>query len=356
MKPATRFLISNTVVAVVLVVAAAAVTLWQLGHAAKLMSLQQLQTASTVEQDLQANRLAELQLRADALAQDPSFVDYVAQSLIPNPQLGGAVDSASISDLLNERRHGCDVAMVLDPQGRPVASSGVLLKDHASIRHDPLVTATIDALKPRHGMWVDHGQLLWVATSPLLRGRSLQGVLLVATRVDDAFVIAIGRIVRSDIAVLMQPAPGADPAPSTNPDGWVMQALSARLPEVLGVQATTGAALTLTDAQHSTTVWVTPLQASGGAAAMVAIGQYDNDFRTMVNRGTLPMLAGVAGLGLGILVLLWLQWWRTWLPLQRMLGVIELAGHGDHNLTIREHGSSIVRRLRDGINRLLRGP
>jgi hypothetical protein len=38
-----------------------------------------------------------------------------------------------------------------------------------------------------------------------------------------------------------------------------------------------------------------------------------------------------------------------------MLGVIELAGHGDRHLTIREQGSFIVRRLRDGINRLLQG-
>lgn len=353
MKPATRFLLGSTVVVVLLMVAAAAGTLWQAGHAATSRSLQQLQVASTVEQDLQANRLAELQLRANALAQDPAFVDYVAQSLIPNPQLGGTIDSASISDLLNERRHGYDVAMVLDPQGRPVASSGILLKDHASIRHDPLITATIAAHTPRQGMWVDHGQLFWVATSPLLRGGSLQGVLLVVSKVDDAFAMAIGRIVGSDIVLLMQPDPGAGPSPSTNPDRWVTQTLSARLPDVLAVKASAGASLTLADAQHRTTVWVTPLQASGGIAALVAVGRYDNDFKALINWTTLPMLAGVAGLGLGMLVLVWLQWWRTWLPLQRMLRVIELAGQGDHNLTIRAHGSSIVRRLRDGINRLL---
>lgn len=356
MKPAARFLTGNTLLVLVLVAAAAALTLWQLADAAKSRSLKQLRVAATVEQDLQASRLAELHLRADALAQDPAFVDYVTQSLIPNPQLGGAIDSASISDLLDERRHGYDVAMVLDPHGSPVASSGILLKDHASIRQDPLVSATIAARKARQGMWVNHGQLFWVATSPLLRGGSLQGALLVASRVDDAFAIAIGRIARSDIVLLVQPDPAAGPPPSTNPDRWVTQSLSARLPDVLGVKSAEGTSLTLADAQHRTTAWVTPLPASGGAAALVAIGPYDSDFTALVNRSTLPMLAGLAVLGLGMLVLVWLQWWRTWLPLQRMLGVIELAAQGDHNLTIRAHGSSIVGRLRDGINRLLHRP
>jgi hypothetical protein len=143
-----------------------------------------------------------LQLRGEALAQDSAFVDYVAQSLIPNPQLGGAVDSVSISDLLRERRKGYDIAMVLDYRGTPVASSGILLKDPVSIRKDPLVTAAISQLKPRQGVWLDHGQLLWVAVNPLLRSGALQGVLVTATRVDAAFAVAIGHIARADVALV----------------------------------------------------------------------------------------------------------------------------------------------------------
>ncbi|MEO9079967.1 MAG: hypothetical protein ABI268_11740 [Rhodanobacter sp.] len=353
MTSATRFLVSGIAAVLLLTVLAAAGMLWQLDHAAQARSLQQLKVASTVEGDLQANRLIELQLRADVLAQDPAFVDYVAQSLIPNPQLGGAVDSVSISDLLKERRRGYDIAMVLGPQGKPIAGSGILLKDHASIQRDPLVTATISQLKPQQGLWVDHGQLLWVSVNPLLRGGNLQAVLLVASHVDDAFAIAVGRIARNDIVLLMQPERGADPAPSTNPDRWVMQALLAQLPQVLAASAPAGEPLALSDAQHNTTVWVTPLQTSGGAAAMVSIGAYDGGLKALLNRTSLPMLAGLAGLGLCFMLLVWLQWWRTWHPLQQMLSVIELAGHGDRNLTIRVHGSSIVRRLRDGINRLL---
>ncbi|MEO9078866.1 MAG: hypothetical protein ABI268_06090 [Rhodanobacter sp.] len=353
MKPATRFLILGVVAAAVLTAVAAFGTLHQVDHAAHGRLLSRLQVASTVEHELQANRLTELQLRADLLAQDPSFVDYVAQSLIPSPQLGGAVDSASISDLLKERRHGYDIAMVLDPQGKPVASSGILLKDHASIQHDPLVVHAIAQLKPQQGAWVDHGQLLWVTVSPLLRGGAVQGALIAATRVNDAFAIAISRIARTNVALLITPTPGSAPAPSAGLDPWAEQALSAQLPAALGVNDATGQAFELSGGSRKASAWVTPLNTSGGRAALAAVGP-DAGTLGLISPSALPLVTGVFGLGACALLLVLLLWWRTWLPLQRMLGVIELAGNGDQHLTIRTGGSSIVRCLREGINPLLR--
>lgn len=352
MKPATQFLLLGVAAVVLLATAAAAVTLRQVDHRAQTRLLDRLQGVATVERELQASRLVELQLRAELLAQDPAFVDYVAQSLIPNPQLGGTVDNASISDLLKERRHGYDIALVLDPQGKPVATSGILLKDHDSIRRDPLVTGTISLLKPQQGVWVDHGQLLWVAVSPLLRGGVLQGVLLTASHVDDAFAIAVSRIARTDVAVLIQPTAGSDPVPSSGLDRWIGQILSAQLPRVLDVTAPAGKAMQLTDGQRTVSAWVTPLKTSGGHAALVAIGP-DESADGRVDAAALPLLAGIGGFGMCAVLLVLLQWWRTWLPLQRMLDVLQLASHGDQHLTMRVKGSPIVRRLRDAINRLL---
>lgn len=350
MKPATRFLLLGTGAVLLLAVTAVAGILWQVEHATRGHALDQLRVASTVERELEANRLSELQLRADLLAQDPAFVDYVAQSLIPNPQLGGTVDSASISDLLKDRRRGYDIAVALDLQGRPVAASGILLKDHASIQRDPLVSAAISQRQAQQGVWVDHGQLYWVSVSPLLRGGALQGLLLAASHVDDAFATAVSRIAHVDVALLMQPAPGSALPPSTGL-GWTGTALSAQLASVLAVSDSRGEVLTLSDDQHAATAWVTPLKASGGRAALVAIGP--DQVGGLANPAALPGLAGVVGLALYALLLVLLQWWRTWLPLQRMLAVLELAGHGDQHLTIRIRGSAIVRRLREGINPLL---
>lgn len=351
MKPGNRFLFAGVVATVVLTVGAALVTLGQANRRSHDRSVSQLKVAATVERELQASRLTELQLRAAALAQDPAFVDYVAQSLIPSPQLGGAVDSASISDLLRERRSGYDIAMVLDSRGTPVASSGILLKDHASIRQDALVTAAISQLVPRQGVWVDHGQLLWVAVSPLLRGGALQGVLLAATRVDDTFATAVSRIARTDLALVIEPFPGGEPSPSSRLDGWTENALGLQLEQLLAVTGQSGKAVPLTGAEHGVTTWVTPIKASGGRAALVAIGAEET--AGPFSADGLPLLVGVVGFGFGALLLVLLHWWRTWLPLQRMLEVIENASQGDHHLTIRVEGSSMVCRLRDGINRLL---
>lgn len=351
MKPATRFLAAGITAVVLLTAAAAFVTLRQVDQGAQSRSLDQLKVAATVERELQANRLSVLQLRATALAQDPAFVDYVTQSLIPNPQLGGAVDSVSISDLLRDRRQGYDIAMVLDARGMPVASSGILLKDHASIRQDALVKDAISQLKPQQGVWVDHGQMLWVAVSPIMRGGALQGVLLAASRVDKSFAVAIARIARSDVALVMQPSPGSEPAPTSGLDGWTDQALSDHLPQLLGVIDQNGKAVQIADGQHGVTAWVTPVQASGGRAALVALAA--DDSAASMSANAIWLLLGVLGFGFCVLLLVLLHWWRTCLPLQRMLGVIEHATIGDRHLTIRIEGSSMVRRLRDGINRLL---
>lgn len=354
MKSATRFLVSGVVAVVVLTAAASMATLHQADQRAQQRSLARLKVVATVEHELAANRLSELQLRGEALAQDSAFVDYVAQSLIPNPQLGGAVDSVSISDLLRERRKGYDIAMVLDYRGTPVASSGILLKDPVSIRNDPLVTATISQLKPRQGVWLDHGKLLWVAVNPLLRSGALQGVLVTATRVDRAFAVAIGHIARADVALVAPPSPGAGPGPSTALDGWIEQALGTQQSQLLGVTDSSGRAVRLSNGQRHAMAWVTPLKVSAGHAVLVAIGSDKGSGQ--VDRSGLALLAGIFGSAGCALLLVLLYWWRTALPLQRLLGVIENAPEGDHNLTIRVEGSDLVRRLRDSINRLLHGP
>lgn len=352
MKSATRSLLFGLVLVLLFVVTAASGVIWQTGRTVHAAVMARLQSAATVENDLQASRLQELQLRAVVLAQDPAFVDYVAQSLIPNPQLGGAVDSVSISDLLNERRHGYDIAMVLDRKGKPIATSGIFLKNHASIQNDPMVVKAIGTLKPMQGAWVDHGQLLWVAVNPLLRSGALQGVLITATHVDTSFVIAIGRIAHTDVSLLLPPSAGAPPAPSTNPDNWISQALEANQGSMLDIAS--ARPWSLADAQHRTTAWVTPLPASAGHAVLVALDP-DASSSGLIAETAWPLLFAVGGFGLlGVMIVL-LQWRRTWLPLQEMLRVVRLAENGDQNLTVRVDGSPIVRSLRDSINTVLHG-
>lgn len=355
MKPATRFLVVGMLLVGTLAAATVSGVVWQTQRVAQVKSLHQLQLTGTVEAELQANRLQELQLHAEVLARDPAFTDYVTQSLIPDPKLGGAIDSASISDLLAERRRGYDIALVLDPRGKPVALSGILLKSHASIQSNPLVTEAISSRKPTQGVWVDHGQLYWVAVNPLLHGTAVQGVLLAATRVDDAFASAVSRIVGTDVAFLVEHAPDVGRAPSSVLNAWATQALARPWPSAFEVTAITGQPLPLADgSSQSATAWVTPLDTSGGRAVLLALDSTAGSGR-FVDAAAKPLLLGVALLTLSAVLTVWLLWRRTWLPLQRVLEVVQLASNGDQHLTVRTDGSLMVRRLRDAINQLLHG-
>lgn len=350
MKPATRFLFSGLALVIVLSAAASVGVIGCIHRAANERMLERFRVAGVVGADLQAQQMETLQLRAQLLAGDPAFVDYVSQSLIPNPQMGGAVDSLSISDLLKQRRSGYDVAMVLDPSGKPVSSSGLLEKDRASIQHDALVTQAIRELKPAQGTWLDNGQLLWVVVSPLLRGNTLQGVLITATHVSDAFASTIGHVAHSDIALVTASGPNALPLSSSGLDERVTDLLSSQRAQILAVSDPGGQVVPLQDGTQAITTWVTPLHVSNGQVAVVALDQSEG--RHLPAEGT-PLLLGVLVLGVIALLCVLVQWRSTWLPLEQVVEVVDRAGSGDTHMTVRVGGSPIVRHLREGINRLL---
>lgn len=352
MKPATRFLLLGTSLIVLLAALAAAAVVWQTQRTVQREALQRVQRVASVYQDLQDSRLRELQLRAEVLSNDVAFVDYVAQSLIPNAQLGGAVDSASISDLLNERRRGYDIAAVLDPSGKLVATSGILLRDTSSIQDDPLVNSAIRSRKPVQGAWVSHGELLWVAINPLLRGGALQGVLVTATHVNPAFVADVSRLTHAAVSFAIQPSAGSPPAPSS-PDvsGWMLEAIQQQLPHLLAHK--TDQAFSLNYGGHQASAWLTPLTATGGRAALIAADASDNNAAT-INAGMMPSLLGIAASAVLAWLLVMLQWRRTWLPLQHMLDILQRAAEaGDRRIMLRVGGSAIVQQLSERVNGLV---
>lgn len=288
-----------------------------------------------------------LALRSQALANDSAFVDYVAQSLMPNPQLGGAIDSASIIDQLNERRHGYDVALVLDPAGKPAGMSGLLARSPADIANDPLVRRAIASQQPVQGYWLDNDRLLRVAIAPLLRGRSLQGLVVAASRVEATFADEVHDTTGVDLALLSTSGPatplvfsGAAPPSSAELTRLRAAVLSASgSPQALPVAGWP-------------TAYALAVPVSNGRAAWLLLPATGSAQRT-VPREAVPLLSGVACLGLlAALGIVWL-WWRTWLPLERMLYIVDRAAAGDDHMTLRTGGSAVVRQLRDRLNRLI---
>jgi hypothetical protein len=353
MKPAARFLVLGLATGTILALAAAAGVIWQTDRLAHARGLDRLQAAGTAESELQAGLFRELHLRAEPLANDPAFVDYIAQSLIPSPKFGGGVDGASIGDILGERRHGFDIAIILDSKGKPAGSSGTLLKDDSSVAQEPLVAKAIATLKPTQGLWADHGQLIMVVAHPLLKTGELQGVLLACLRLDKGFANQIARVSRTGVAMFVPSATALGVSFSDGLGSWIASTPPATMQRAIKDISMSGRELTLSDGEHDRSTWVRSLDASGDRAVLVTL---DSDVRSdkFIADDAMPMLYGLLGMWIVGSLLVLLQWSRTYVPLQNMMDIIERAALGDQSLTLpAAKGSPIVWCLRNVINRLL---
>ncbi|HEX7815208.1 hypothetical protein [Dyella sp.] len=345
MKPAIAALLKGWAIVMACMALAGAGVLWNAELAAQKRAVEHLKDSSDVVRELQAQALEVLQLRAQAMADDPAFVDYVTQSQVPDPKLGGAVDTLSISNLLKERRHGDDIVVLLDAEGMPITSIGTVGRDHAAIQHDALVVQSISQFKPVQGVWLDDGDLLWVAISPLMRGRTPQGYLVVAARVKDAFFARTGRLARSQVALVVDPSPHTPVVHTGDMDVRFIDQFAARRTEAFGLSDPQGAALML---HGGTPAWITPIATSAGHAAVAAVDQQAGQDR--LGQATLRLLLGVAVLGVFGLACVWFQWRCTWRP----LGELAYAFDHDRSAVVRVRGGAMVRDVRDRLQLLLK--
>lgn len=312
---------------------------------------EKLAVAPRVETALAAQELHELRLRADHLAMDPAFVDYVAQSLVPNPSLGNAIDSTSIADLLSARRKGYDLAMVLDPDGKPAARSGTLLDDDAELRADPAIAQAIKTLQPVQEVRAERGHIILVVVEPLLRGGALQGVLFTARELDSAFAKAIADTAGVGIALVTTPAPAATNMPESGLSQGVLAAI--RDSNVIKQSKLTRAQLIdLRVGAHALPVLAAPLPMRGGEATLVALDPAFDPTSAAVGTAW-PLWLGIlvlAGIASALAVL---RWRRTDAPLEQICTILERGVQGDHKLAIPSRGAATPRRLGDLITRLL---
>lgn len=345
MKASTKALWRGWILVIACSALAMFAAVWNANQGGKARALARLQTSSEIVHDLQAQELEMLQLRAQALAGDPAFVDYVTQSLVPNPQLGGGIDSLSISDLLKQRRHGDDIVMLLDATGTPVTAIGSLSKDRAGISHEPLVVASISQLATTQGAWLDHGDLLWVVVSPLLKGRTPQGYLITASRASESFFARIGRRARSDIALVLD----ASVTHSSGLDASLVDLLGAHRQGILAASSEQGTAMHLQDGHPPVDIWVTPLKVDGGHAALIALDPPVPADRG-VDQETFRLLVGIAFFGLLAAFYVWLQWFFTWRPLSKLADAFDT----DRGAIGRIRGSVLVHDMRDRLLLLLK--
>jgi hypothetical protein len=354
MRPANRYLVSGLGAVILLMLAAAAGVIGWNRHITQTQTLVGLQSVHQVEARLQNSHMSALQLRAHTLATDPAFVDYVAQSLLPNPQLGGAIDSASINNLLNERRKGYDAAMVLDAKGKLITRSGIPLRSNSNFQRDALVRKTIRTHKPSAGLWSGQGQLARVAVEPLLRGQVLEGVLVAATRVKASFATQVSRFAHSGMAVLVPGESGAAIPVSSTLDPSTHDALARDDPTLMNLTDPGGRAIRIATNSGPVQAWISPLPVTDGKAVLVALNSDASVPWYSIPVAALPYLLGILIPDLIAIVWVCMLWRRTWRPLQDMQDILERAAAGEKGITLRTGGNKAIRNMRDVINQVLK--
>ncbi|GLQ91718.1 hypothetical protein [Dyella acidisoli] len=349
MKPSNAFLFRGVLIVAVLTFAAALGANALFKQATHSFQLERMQQAGLIEQELQKSEFEQLALRAQMLASDRDFVEYVAQSLTPNPTRGGAIDKLSITDLLGERRQGYDVAMVLDAQGNLVSQSGVLAKSSDSIAHDPLVAEAMKNGAASRGAWFQDGVLYWVVVSPLTQANALKGLLVTANQATQLFSQRVSGLSRSDVALMTSPSIVA--AFSNGVDVTLQNMLSARAADVMALARSGGGPLIIRGDQRGFQIWVTPVHVSGLDLAMVAVDTTDDH---AFGKSELLLISSIVLFGVVITILIVAQWWRTWRPLDQILDVLDRAAKGDHTLVLRARGSALVTRICENFNQILK--
>jgi hypothetical protein len=349
MKPSHAFLLRGVVAVTVLTLLAAFSTHALFKREIAHVQLEKIQRAGSIAQALQESDVEQLDLRARMLASDRDFVEYVVQSLTPNPQRGGAIDKLSITDLLNERRQGYDVAMILDTQGHLVSQSGLFARNGDSIAHDVLVAEVLKSATAAHGAWLQDGALYWVVISPLMQDNALKGLLVTASQVTRSFAQQVNTLSGSDIALLTPSSIVA--VAGGGVDVNVQSLLTAQTADIMAVAGHGGGTLDIRDSQRPLQTWVAPIHVAGLDLAMVAVNTADDPAN---GQGSLLPIVGVVLFGVIMATLVLTQWWRTWRPLDQILDVLERAAKGDRTLVLRTQGSAIVRRIGDSFNDILK--
>lgn len=345
MKPSMRYLL----IALVLC-AFAALTLRMLLRApgdapADGRAGEPLQRVALVAADVRANAEQLLQLRTSNLASDPAFSSYVLQAMDPGAAPGGAIDRASIVDLLRSRREGFDLAMVLDAHGRLVASDGAAPETAAQLPGNALVKRTLATRKSSTGAWVSAGELYWVAVDPLVRGGLMQGLLLTAARVDAGYTATISRHTGMPVALLIADGERYRIASGHALPGWAASTLAdaATARNAAGASVSSGDTLAVPH-RVDTVARIIPISTTSGDALLVALAGAPPTPLLGVGPALWVFLLGAA-------MVLW-HWWRVERPLDLLSERIGAVAHGRRAQQFAVRGSASVRRLARQLNRL----
>lgn len=279
MKPAIRYVLGCMAAASVIIAIVVTVAAWQVCATGALVNANALATAQSMQARISLQRQHELELKARLLAGDAAFVSYIDHALSVGSEAGAAVDQASIRDLVEERRatYGLEDAVILDPVGHSVFASGADYLDPRDIANAPLVAIVRSKLRPTCGWSSYTNKLLLVCVAPLLRGATMQAMLLTATPANALFAKELAEAGHADVALITSAPGGAQIAASTLQPQIAARMLAqiAQDPALLkGVGKTDGAASNMVDFNLGSAHWPArwmPLPGATDDAVLVSL-------------------------------------------------------------------------------------
>lgn len=334
------------------------VALLQMQRIERQVQAHTLGTAQSIQQQVEQTRRRELELTTSVVATNPSFVGYVAQALSVMDVPGQQVDTASIRDLLEERRSefGFDFAAVLDANGRSVVMAGEALRSPLVLAEMPLVTKVRTEAVAASSLWTHNGQLLLVSIAPMLRGSTLEGLLLSGYQIDAEFAKRIAQTAHVDVA-LVSVAPNTRKIAASTLDAAdserLLAALDARPVAAQGTRAPDAAnGFTVRLSGGDTRVAISPLFGAAATGLLVSVIPFDQNVAT-AEAIRQPLMIGGAFALLLILLVAWIVQRRLLKPVSDLADLSERLLRGDFQLVAKTAGTGATTRIGAAINHIL---
>ncbi len=317
-----------------------------------------LETGHSIQLQVERAMRRELELTSSVVAGSPSFVGYIAQSLSGAGTAGQQIDTASIRDLLDERRveFGLDLAGVLNVDGRTVAVTGDVVRGQPDFSSTPLVQSVRDNGAASIDLWTYDNRLLLVSVTPMLRGATVEAMLLSGYEISAEFAARIARTAQTGITLVGVAANATAIIASTLPGNEhprvvaLIDSQSARLGEIAAQTALPRLDLALDSG--STRATVAPL--FGAPQTALLVSSISVEQRLAIDDGIRqPMLIGAAvGVVLLLLFGLILQR-RVMKPLADLSDLSDRILRGDFQLFAKTAGSAATARIGAAFNHVL---
>jgi hypothetical protein len=272
--------------------------------------------------EVERGMTAELRLRAGLLAADGATMAYIADAL--NVGVGQSVDSASISDVLAERRAqlGLDAIAVIDIGGRYIAGTRPWTDSGGNPARHPLFAEVRNGQQLPIGLVREEARLFLATMVPIARGGTVDAYLYAARAIDAGLLTTLSALAQMDLA-LVAATPPARLLAHTGVQG---EASWTAALERAGA-APLAAARDVVAGNASATLM--PLFGNGAQALLLARAPTVRSDSDLLNQ---PLAALAGALALAWLLLL-ASWWRAILqPVQSACALLERAARGDFHL------------------------